>query len=123
MAWFNPPLHKPGNKRCPKCGKTQWGRWPWNGLFSLEWQCPKCMSSLKADVGRHWLGSLCRVIVIIAFLSWSLVFTVLREGPGWLVIPALMATWAAIFLVSLWIDSYELKSTEGVFSESGNPKG
>ena len=29
----------------------------------------------------------------------------------------------AIFLVSLWIDSYELKSAEGVLSESGNPKG
>ncbi len=55
---------KPGNKRCPNCGRHQgwyrsWGPWPLQ-FYPYKWNCAECQTSLRYDMGRYlavvWLA-------------------------------------------------------------------
>ena len=57
MAWFDPPLYKPGNLTCPNCGKHQgwyraFGPWVWEG-FDYRWECAGCQTVLNYDLSRR----------------------------------------------------------------------
>lgn len=52
MAWFSPPLYKPGIHKCPRCGDRPW---PWRrGAWVSEWRCPNCQSLLKWERSRYY---------------------------------------------------------------------
>jgi len=109
MASFNPPLSKPGSKRCPCCGQTQWGHL-WNAWFLSEWHCSKCQSVLGLDVRRNLMGGLARVAVYLAIL---LPIILLRPVPTWTFFVAIV-TFAAMTAITVWwFDSVRLKSTTG----------
>lgn len=91
------------------CGKTQWGHWPYPGLFSLEWQCPKCHSALKADVGRHRLGHLSRIAVHLTYLVMQGISIFVWPKSAWVIFVALAACIVLVIPISLWVDSYSLK--------------
>ena len=60
MAWSSAPLTKPGNHRCPRCGRglffhVSWGR--------SAWRCPKCQSLLEWDSPRHQAAMLIGLLV------------------------------------------------------------
>jgi hypothetical protein len=107
MAWFNPPLNKRGNKRCPDCGKTQWGHLL-NGWFMSEWHCSECQAVLGVDGWRYLLSGLARVAVYSAIL---LSIILLRPVPTWTFLAAFVAFVAMTALIAWWFDSVKLKST------------
>jgi len=82
MAWFDPPLHKPGNKKCPSCGNpvgwaSMW--WWWNG--SSTSLCSRCGAELRFAVGRAIMGwALC--VAYYALWLW-----ILSSGPEWTGVP------------------------------------
>lgn len=78
MAWFDPPLYKPGNLRCPECGKHQgwyraFGPWVWEG-YHHDWKCAGCQTSLKYDLGR-------RLAIVIPMIPLSVLMAVLWPRP------------------------------------------
>jgi hypothetical protein len=82
MAWFDPPLYKPGNKQCPSCGSPVWwasmSSW-WNG--SSTYLCSRCATELKVDMNRSALGW---VVCVAYYAVW---FWILSFGWGWSVLP------------------------------------
>lgn len=72
MAWFDPPLYKPRNKKCPNCGKGQWWHL-FTGPFWSNWQCTNCQSILGFDHGRQQLAYLIWAAVCIGNVLWILV--------------------------------------------------
>lgn len=109
MALFEPPLYKPGNKRCPNCGKVQW-RHLSPGLLSSEWHCPKCQSVLGVDGWRLLLSSLARAVVYFAFFMAVILPRPIEIRRLAVAIIAFVGMWA---LVIWWLDSLKLKSTTG----------
>ena len=100
MAWFNPPLYKFGNKKCPTCGNpVKWKRLFFTSVWA-EWRCPKCQSALGRDLGRRVVG----VILIGIVLAVATTFGNLLE-PLWTVILG-----SVIFLICAgwWLDSVVL---------------
>lgn len=67
MAWFDPPLSRKGNRRCPKCGAGQ-------GLYLFlnsrncwgSWECPECGYRLGLNARRYWMGHLLSAVFIFA---------------------------------------------------------
>jgi hypothetical protein len=108
MALFNPPLIKPGNKKCPNCGQSQWEHLWWTGWLLSKWHCSKCQSVLETDGWRWFLSSMARVVAYLAIL---LPIISLRPVPSWTILPA-VATLAAVTVLAVWwFDSVRLKST------------
>lgn len=122
MAWFDPSLYKPGNKRCPKCGRIQWGHLPYPGIFSLECTCARCHPALGADRHRFLLSSLCRIVLWCAYF---IPIIYLRPIAAWKVWAGFAAFPGAMFLVSWWFESFKLRgSPEEPKQQTGvNPKG
>ena len=97
MAWFNPPLYKHGNKKCPNCGeRVAWLRlwvWSWG-----QWNCRSCRSILAKDGVRLIPGWFLLVPFIavaatielwkqplwVAALFWFGVVTVAAFAEWWL---------------------------------------
>ena len=80
MALFDPPLYKPGNKKCPDCGHPQGWHGFWRGERE-EWRCSNCQSVLIYDSRRRTLW-------------WVLYFAIVMGFP---VIPVMMDfMWQAI---------------------------
>jgi len=106
MSWFNPPLYKPGNKKCPVCGeRVSWIRvYVWSGH---QWNCPRCRSILAKDTGRLVTG------VILLLLPFTLVWTaasVFWDWPLWVMISFGIPWWVwATALGGLWFDSVVLR--------------
>lgn len=86
MAWFDPPLYKPGKKKCPSCGNSVW--WAsisslWNG--SSTYLCSRCGTELKVDMKRSVLGwAVCvayyALWLWIGSLGWGWAFLFLMYG-------------------------------------------
>ena len=101
MAWFNLPLFKVGNRKCPNCGHA--ARWALH-LFGTgkDWDCPKCHAGLRWDNVRKIPG----VVIYVGMIAPILVFTSSGDLPIW-----------AFFLVLLlgppvllwWFDSIVLR--------------
>jgi hypothetical protein len=102
MAWFNPPLYKPGNKKCPNCGqRVSWtlfwfGDLKWGNAVWTKWPCRRCQSVLGWDLGRRAIivvpiGALVAVTIAGATGTW----------PGWAKI-LLIAGWLVLALVWWW---------------------
>jgi hypothetical protein len=114
MAWFDPPLYKPGNKRCPNCGHPLgWNRWWGSSIvrFWAGWRCTKCQSVLTFDVGRRIAWALLWIAVAIGWwmtkpFSWPVIL-----NGGFTFVIALLALFAATGLVWWWFESFKLKST------------
>jgi hypothetical protein len=100
---FDPPLYKPGNKRCPNCGQHQgwnraWGPWPLDFSSYRGWKCTRCQTILRHDAARYltiaWLV-IAPLLVISGLLAESL------DGTIWiwfvfLIFPvAIVAKWWA----------------------------
>ena len=62
MAWFTPPLTKPGNHRCPNCHRGLLFHVSWGS----SWRCPKCQSLLRWDWRRHVAACLLAFLVYCA---------------------------------------------------------
>ena len=110
MAWFNPPLCKPGNKRCPSCGQTQWDH-VLNNWFYSKWHCSRCQSVLRLDVRRKLMGSLACAAGYSAILFPILLMRPL--APAWTLFPAIIAFVGMAVLTVWWFESVNLKSTSG----------
>lgn len=105
MGYFNPPLYKIGNKKCPHCGHNQgWldRQRPW--FREVSWKCSNCRSALKLDWRRHWAGVLISPLCLIAAtlvinLAWSsapewwYILGSLVWGITWVIIPAVQLWW------------------------------
>lgn len=102
MAWFDPPLYKPGNRKCPKCGQPQgWG------LFQsrLAQVCPRCQSALTLDFRRLAVLPILLIVFVIADIAVVLlVDSILSMVIGLLAL--LVASWFA----PAWLASWKLKS-------------
>ncbi len=69
MAWFDPPLHKPGNKKCPSCGSPV-RRESMGYLWSTRY-CGQCGSALRHDLRRFFMGLVLIAPLLAAYL-WSI---------------------------------------------------
>ena len=76
MAWFNPPLYKHGNRKCPNCGHAV--RWALH-LFGTggDWDCPKCHAGLGWDNARKISGA----VIFVGIIAPILVFTLSGDLP------------------------------------------
>src|SRR4030042_1604021 len=95
MAWFNPPLNKRGNRKCPNCGEpVSWTRlsWAW-----AKWSCPECQSVMGIDLGRR------AVQAIVVGLPFALVLSLgsIHTWPGWAQ-KSFFAGWVVLFLLAWW---------------------
>jgi uncharacterized protein (DUF983 family) len=70
MALFDPPLYKPGNKKCPNCGSPV-KRESMGPLWSTRY-CTQCGSALRHDIGRAVVGMVL-IAPLIAAWVWSIV--------------------------------------------------
>ena len=111
MAWFDPPLYKPGNHKCPNCGHPQ----GWNCYFQSRrwgplgsWRCSKCQSALRLDGWRYLLGFLGPVIAVLTFLVFALTMPV---WPSWLVFVVVLALVVFGGFNYWWSLSVRLKGT------------
>jgi hypothetical protein len=108
MAWFDPPLYKPGNHKCRKCGQSQGRMLSIFMVGRTKWRCPQCQSQLELDVGRALLAWPALAIPIMA-IGLVLGFTG-HILPGWLVYPASLV----MAVVDLWwFFSVKLKEAPG----------
>ncbi len=115
---LGPPLYRPGNKRCPKCGKSQW----WHLLTGLSWRgwhCSGCRSSLDWD-HRRQLVSYLLWVVFCAYVFVSSVFLQPWRVWHWVTFAALLA---AVWFLRWWLDSVRLISAPDQASSKVNPKG
>jgi uncharacterized protein (DUF983 family) len=69
MALFNPPLCKPGNRKCPSCGNSV-RRNSMGYLWSTRY-CTQCGVALRHDIARFFAG-LVVIAPIIAVWVWSI---------------------------------------------------
>ena len=69
MAWFDPPLYKPGNRRCPNCANPV-RRESMGYLWSTRY-CTQCGSTLRHDIGRFFAG-LVLVAPLLAVWVWCI---------------------------------------------------
>lgn len=120
MAWSDPPIHKPGNKKCPKCGSGQGlylflnMRNPWS-----TWECCECGYRLGIDARRFWPGCVLAFPTLFAvFPLFVLLFPLLSI---WAIPIAFLAVGAAVGIIHWWFLSIEVKG-KGLNREL-NPKG
>lgn len=103
MAWFDPPLYKPGNRRCPKCGQPQ----AWKLLrASMVRTCSKCQSVLIPDYRR--LAAL--PIPLTATIIASIAVAVLVDSELWRLV-GLLALLVAPWLCLWWLLSWRIRAT------------
>jgi uncharacterized protein (DUF983 family) len=69
MAWFDPPLHKPGNKKCPSCGNSV-RRESMGYLWSTRY-CTQCGAALRHDLARFFMG-LVLIAPLVAVWVWCI---------------------------------------------------
>jgi ribosomal protein S27AE len=103
MAWFDPPLHKPGNKKCPSCGNPVWWAsmwWGFNG--SSAFLCSRCGAELKVAVIRSILGW----FLCVAY--YPLWFWILTLGWGWAISFLIYGGILFFILVQWWFTSVRL---------------
>lgn len=105
MAWFNPPLNKRGNKKCPNCGElVPWMRlyvWSWH-----QWNCRRCGSILTKDGARFLTGAF--LIVFPFILVWSAVL-VFWDWPVWAMMLFCVGGLVVAELGAWWLDSVVLR--------------
>jgi len=117
MAWFNPPLHKPGNHRCPRCGER---RWLWYcGGWALQWRCPKCQSLLKWEKRRSVLAFLLYFPVYCAVFA-AVVYGDIHSVTGQ-VVTAVVAI-AIITFIHWWLWSISLVEEKDPVDSSPAPE-
>lgn len=117
MAWYDPPLYKPGNKRCPRCGKYQWRPLLGAGLWA-RWNCPMCHTVLALDRLRFFISWLLWAAVLAMFL-----FVIPGPRPAsalWIHVVAWLVLSVLIFE---WGQSVRLKSIPERPSAEVDPKG
>ncbi len=104
MALFNPPLYKPGNKKCPNCGRGQWFQLNPLMLSSWSWECRQCKAILEDDAGRSTLSWLFRtafvVLGILGLRPWDI--------SGWFYVAMVVG---GLVVVTWWFDTVRLKET------------
>lgn len=109
MAWLDPPLSKPGNRRCPKCGAGQGlylflnMRNPWS-----TWECCECGRRLGLNARRYWLGSFLSAVSILV-LFFPLVMVLFRLLSMWAVPIAILALGGVALIIEWWFLSIEVK--------------
>jgi uncharacterized protein (DUF983 family) len=106
MAWFDPPLYKPGNKRCPSCGNPVWwaSLWSlWNG--SSTYLCSRCGADLKVAVGRSILGW---VLPAAFFSLWLWSISIDPPPPEWAGAPFMYGGILLLILAQWWFTSVGL---------------
>jgi len=69
MALFDPPLYRPGNKKCPNCGSPV-KRESMGPLWSTRY-CTQCGSALRHDIGRFAAG-LVLIAPLLAVWVWGI---------------------------------------------------
>ncbi len=106
MAWFDPPLHKPGNKRCPNCGKGQL-RHLLTGPFWSNWRCRGCQSILGFDHGRQQLAYLIWAAICLGNTLWIVV----PDHWRWVALLFIPAVIAVLVFRVCWVDSVKLERT------------
>ena len=104
MALFDPPLNKPGNKKCPNCGSPV-KRESMGPLWSTRY-CTQCGSALRHDIGRFVAG-----LVLIAPLLAVWVWCLLDEAvwPLWADFLSFAGYLLAVGLNWLWFPSVRLR--------------
>ena len=102
MAWFDPPLHKLGNKKCPSCGSPV--RESMGYLWSTRY-CTQCGSALRHDLGRFFVG-LVLIAPLLAAWVWSIDETVL---PWWAHFLSFAGYLLALGLNWWWFPSVRLR--------------
>jgi hypothetical protein len=106
MAWYESALTKPGDKKCPHCGRPQGWDCFWRGVLPW-WRCSTCRSALTVD-GRR--SALIWALYIPLLLAWSVVLRL--TDPSWPVTLIEASTLIAIVYLALWwLQSCKLKST------------
>jgi uncharacterized protein (DUF983 family) len=104
MAWFDPPLYKPGNKKCPSCGNPV-RRESMGYLWSTRY-CTQCGVALRHDIGRVFVG-LVLVAPLLAAWAWSIWDESLL--PGWSHLLLLAGYLLALVLNMWWFPSIKLR--------------
>jgi len=104
MAWFDPPLYKPGNKKCPSCGSPV-RRESMGYLWSTRY-CTQCESALRHDLGRFFAG-LVLVAPLLAAWAWSIWDESLL--PWWVHLLLLAGYLLALVLNMWWFPSIKLR--------------
>ena len=103
MAWFDPPLYKPGNRKCPKCGQPQ----AWKLLrASMVRTCSKCQSVLIPDYRR--LAAIPIPLTAIAIASIAVAVLVHSDLLRFV---GLLALLASSWLPLWWLLSWKLGGT------------
>ena len=108
MAWFTPPLTKPGVHECPLCGDKPW---PWRrGFWVSEWRCPNCQSSLKWEKSRYYVAVFLTFLVNCADTA-VIVWWPHRPGdgiPDTALVGILAVAIAIVLLIFWWMASISL---------------
>jgi uncharacterized protein (DUF983 family) len=104
MAWFDPPLHKPGNKQCPSCGSPV-RRESMGYLWSTRY-CTQCGAALRHDIGRAIVG-----LVLIAPLLAAYLWSIFDETvfPWWGTVLFLLGYLLLIIFNQWWFVSVRLR--------------
>ena len=108
MAWFEPPLYRPGNKKRPSCGHPQGWNGFWHSGLWEEWRCSKCQSALTQDYRRR---SLFWGLDIAAVFIWSAVDVFMNLSWPIGASIGLFILFIILCLASWWFQSTRLKST------------
>jgi uncharacterized protein (DUF983 family) len=103
-AAFNPPLYKPGNKRCPSCGSPV-RRESIGYLWSTRY-CTQCGAALRHDIGRAIVG-----LVLIAPLLAAYLWSIFDETvfPWWGTVLFLLGYLLLIIFNQWWFVSVKLR--------------
>jgi len=109
MAWFNPPLHKPGHKKCPSCGHPQGWNCFWHSGLRAEWRCSKCQSALTEDYRR--LAVIWGLGIAVLF-GWSAILAFMDPSLPAVLVEA-FSLLAITYLALWWLVSCKLKATTG----------
>ena len=104
MAWFDPPLYKPGNKRCPSCGSPV-RRESMGYLWSTRY-CTQCGAALRHDIGRFFVG-LVLIAPLLAAWTWSILDATV--WPPWAHILSFAGYLLALALNWCWFPSVRLR--------------
>lgn len=106
MAWFNPPLYKPGNKTCPSCGHHQ-GNYKFGQNRRKPWPCPECHSLLVYDRGRQVISW----VLLVPFLLLMVMLFLYASVP--VLVLGLVSSVVLSWMLGWWLESYRLKEASG----------
>jgi hypothetical protein len=103
MAWFDPPLYNPGNKKCPSCGNpVGWTAMWWWAYGSSTYLCSRCGSELRVAIGRSILGW------ALSAAYYALWLWVLTSGPEWAGLPFMYGGILLLVFTLWWFTSVGL---------------